>query len=191
LLQRSLSMESNAPPAKLAGIDEARLSRVVSEHFDMLWRFLRRLGTAEGDVDDAVQEVILVLARRLDQVDVGSERAFVLSTAYRVASGFRRVWRRRREVDESALASLASPAPDPEQAAEQQRLRRLLARVLNELPLDLRAVFVLYELEELTMAEIATTLGLPPGTVASRLRRSRGAFERLAAKALGYELDHG
>ena len=59
----------------------------------------------------------------------------------------------------------------------------MLQRVLNELPI-LQAVFVLYELEELTMAEIATTLELPPGTVASRLRRSRDQFESLAALAV-------
>jgi RNA polymerase sigma-70 factor (ECF subfamily) len=52
------------------------------------------------------------------------------------------------------------------------------------LSLELRAVFVLYELEDFTMAEIARTLELPPGTVASRLRRARETFERLAALAL-------
>jgi RNA polymerase sigma-70 factor (ECF subfamily) len=162
-------------------VDESRLRQVVSEHFEVLWRFLRRLGIAEGDTDDAVQEVVLVLARKLDQVQVGCERSFVLSTAFRVASGFRRASRRRREVDDSELAELASSELSPEALAEKQRLRQVLQRVLNELPLELRAVFVLYELEELTMAEIAATLELPPGTVASRLRRSREQFETLAS----------
>jgi RNA polymerase sigma-70 factor (ECF subfamily) len=148
---------------------------------------MRRLGIAESDTDDAVQEVVLVLARKLDQVELGRERSFVLSTAVRVASTFRRTVRNRREVDDAELAALHSSALDPEQLAEKQRLRALLDRVLNELPLELRAVFVLYELEELTMAEIASTLGLPPGTVASRLRRSRELFEGLASKALAAE----
>jgi RNA polymerase sigma-70 factor (ECF subfamily) len=126
-----------------------------------------------------------VLARKLDQVEVGSERSFVLSTAFRVASGFRRAARRRREVDDDELADFASTDLDPEALADKQRLRVILQRVLNELPLELRAVFVLYELEELTMAEIAATLELPPGTVASRLRRSREQFESLAARAEG------
>ena len=56
--------------------------------------------------------------------------------------------------------------------------------MLAELPLELRAVFVLYELEQMTMAEIAESLALPPGTVASRLRRARSSFEALAASAL-------
>jgi len=165
-------------------VDESRLRRVVSEHFEVLWRFLRRLGISDSDSDDAVQEVVLVLARKLDQVQVGSERSFVLSTAFRVASGFRRAGRRRREVDDSALSDFQSPDLDPEALAEKQRLRGVLQRVLNELPLELRAVFVLYELEELTMAEIAATLELPPGTVASRLRRARDQFEALAANAV-------
>jgi RNA polymerase sigma-70 factor (ECF subfamily) len=169
----------------LARVDEARLRRIVDAHFDALWRFLRRLGIPEGDVDDAVQEVILVLARKLDDVESGSERAFVLSTAFRVASDVRRRTKRRREVDEAPLLHMVSPGPDPEASVEQRRLGVLFAQVLEQLSLELRAVFVLYELEELTMAEIARTLELPPGTVASRLRRGRETFERLAAQTLG------
>lgn len=187
LLERSLSLGRAAPVTvttlALGRVDEARLGRIVNEHFEVLWRFLRRLGIAESDVDDAVQEVVLVLARKLDQVQSGSERSFVLSTAFRVASGFRRSSKRRREVDDSGLAELESPELDPEALAEKQRLRLILQAVLNDLPIELRAVFVLYELEEMTMAEIAATLELPPGTVASRLRRSRETFEQLAARA--------
>jgi RNA polymerase sigma-70 factor (ECF subfamily) len=143
------------------------------------------LGVPEGDVDDAVQEVILVLARKLDEVEEGRERSFVLSTAFRVAADMRRKRKRRREVDESSLYALASRAPDPEVSAETQRLTLLFAQVLEQLSLELRAVFVLYELEDFTMAEIAQTLELRPGTVASRLRRGRETFERLAAQVLG------
>jgi RNA polymerase sigma-70 factor, ECF subfamily len=181
LLERSFNLGLAAPVTTLGGVNESRLRQVVSEHFEVLWRFLRRLGISDGDTDDAVQEVVLVLARKLDQVEVGCERSFVLSTAFRVASGFRRATRRRREVNDAELDELATSELDPEAYAEKQRLRQVLQRVLNELPLELRAVFVLYELEELTMAEIAATLALPPGTVASRLRRSREQFEALAS----------
>ena len=185
LLERSFNLGHAAPVTTLGGVNESRLRQVVSGHFEVLWRFLRRLGIAEGDIDDAIQEVVLVLARKLDQVEVGSERAFVLSTAFRVASGFRRATRRRREVDDGAIEGFESPELSPEALAEKQRLRLILQRVLNQLPLELRVVFVLYELEELTMADIAATLVLPPGTVASRLRRSREQFQLLAANAEG------
>jgi RNA polymerase sigma-70 factor, ECF subfamily len=183
VLERSFGLGHAAPVTTMNQVDDGRLRAIVSEHFDVLWRFLRRLGISDGDTDDAVQEVVLVLARKLDQVAVGAERSFVLSTAFRVASGFKRQSRRRREVDDAELAELESPELGPEALAEKQRLRAVLQRLLGELPLELRAVFVLYELEELTMAEIAQALELPPGTVASRLRRSREAFERLAARA--------
>ncbi len=189
LLERSLNLGHPAPVTTLSmeRVDEGRLTRIVGQHFEVLWRFLRRLGIPEADVDDAIQEVILVLARKLNQVQPESERSFVLSTAFRVASGFRRSSRRRREVDDAGLAELPSPELSPEAMAERQRLRIVLQSVLDALPLDLRAVFVLYELEELTMADIATTLKLPPGTVASRLRRARETFEEMATIAMRRE----
>ena len=183
VLERSFNLGHAAPVTTMGGVNESRLRQVVSDHFEVLWRFLRRLGIADGDTDDAAQEVVLVLARKLDHVAVGAERSFVLSTAFRVASGFRRAARRRREVDDGELSAFESPELGPEALAEKQRLRVVLQRVLNELPLELRVVFVLYELEELTMAEIAATLELPPGTVASRLRRAREQFECLASNA--------
>ena len=180
-----LSLGVSPPAASLARVDEARLRRIVDAHFDSLWRFLRRLGIAEADVDDAIQEVILVLARKLHLVGEGSERSFVLSTAFRVASGMRKRAKRRREVDETALSEVASSQRDPEASAHAQRLVTLFAHVLEQLSIEQRAVFVLYELEELTMAEIAEALELPLGTVASRLRRGRETFETLAAQLLG------
>jgi RNA polymerase sigma-70 factor (ECF subfamily) len=187
VLEQQLSFGAASADPSLAGVDASRLRGVVDRHFDGLWRFLRRLGIAEPDVDDAIQEVILVVARRLDDIEEASERSFVFSTAFRVASDMRRRAGRRREVGDAALAELHSPAPDPEASVEKQRLTLLFAQVLEQLPLELRAVFVLYELEDFTMAEIAVTLSVPPGTVASRLRRGREAFERLAAKSLGQE----
>ena len=184
VLGQPLTIGSTASATASTRVDEVRLRAIVDAHFDALWRFLRRLGIAEADVDDAVQEVILVLTRKLDQVESGSERAFVLSTAFRVASSMRRQIKRRREVAEAPLLEQASTAPNPEASAEQRQLTVLFAHVLEQLSLEQRAVFVLYELEELTMAEIAETLALPPGTVASRLRRGREAFEKLAARAL-------
>ncbi len=184
VLERSFGFGHAAPVTTLGGVNEGRLREIVSDHFEVLWRFLRRLGIGDADADDAVQEVVLVLARKLDQVEVGRERSFVLSTAVRVASGFRRTRRNRREVEDDGLVELASTDLDPEALAEKQRLRQILQGVLNQLPMELRAVFVLYELEELTMAEIAHTLSLPAGTVASRLRRSRELFESMAAGAV-------
>ena len=187
MLEQQLSFGAASADLSLAGVDAARLRRIVERHFDSLWRFLRRLGIREADVDDAVQEVILVVARRLTDIEEQSERSFVFSTAFRIASEMRRRAERRREVGDALLEGFQSAGLDPEAAMENQRLAVLFAQVLEQLSLELRVVFVLYELEDFTMAEIAATLAVPQGTVASRLRRGREVFERLASKSLGEE----
>jgi RNA polymerase sigma-70 factor (ECF subfamily) len=170
-------------PAPPAASREVRLRGAITAHYEVLWRTLRRLGVEERSVEDAAQQVLIVLARRLDEVRPGAERAFMLASATRVAADARKKVRRAREelgVDE--LAARPSPAPGVDELLDRGRARDLLDVVLGELPDDLRAVFVLFELEELTMATIAETLGLPQGTVASRLRRARELFEAAAAR---------
>lgn len=188
-----MTVLSSYPPSlarPLAGEAELRLRGMVAAHFEAMWRLLRRLGVPTRDLDDAVQEVILVLARRLDTIEKGSERAFVLSTAYRIAATARRTLRRRPQTVELDDVVLTDPGRDPEALFEQRRARELLDDVLAALPIELRAVFVLYELERLTMAEIAETLGVPPGTVASRLRRARALFQE-AVRAAEHSVGSG
>jgi RNA polymerase sigma-70 factor (ECF subfamily) len=71
----------------------------------------------------------------------------------------------------------------PEQIADRKQLRQMLDRILSSFHPDLRTVFSLYEIEELSMVEIAAALGIPQGTVASRLCRARAEF-RQQVKAL-------
>lgn len=145
-------------------------------YFDFIARSLRGLGVPEGDVDDAAQQVFLVASRRLDDIREGAERAFLFSTALNVAQRAHRTRQRRREVAEDPEEP--DPNPTPEALADQRRARAILDTILEELPMDLRAVFVLFEIEELSMPEIATTLDIPVGTVASRLRRARADFQQ-------------
>ncbi len=168
--------------SSVAAVNEVRLRELVECHFASVWRFVRRLGVSHGDVDDAMQEVILVIARRLDDIVPGRERAFMMSTAYRVASDMRRARLRRAETDAEDTEAFADPAPGAHDLLEQRQARQLLDQVLDSLELELRAVFVLYELDGLTMAEIAEALELAPGTVASRLRRARQQFEARVAR---------
>jgi RNA polymerase sigma-70 factor (ECF subfamily) len=164
-----------------ARVADARLRQLVEGQYDFIWRSLRRLGVPEVDADDCAQQVFLVASRKLDDIVVGCERPFLFSTALRVASDARRTRSRRREVFEDVDEPRDS-APNPEQIAEQKRARALLDEVLDSLPMELRAVFVLFELEELPSAEIAEVLALPIGTVASRLRRAREEFQRIIAR---------
>jgi RNA polymerase sigma-70 factor (ECF subfamily) len=170
--------ERTAAPAIATPSDAARLRAMVDQHLDFTWRSLRRLGLSEDVADDATQRVFLVASKRLADIEAGSERAFLFNTALRVASSERRTYARRREVlrgDDGPEARDPNPAAD--ELLDREQARAVLEELLDELAMDLRAVFVLFELEGLTMAEIAKTLEVPDGTVASRLRRARQAFQ--------------
>jgi RNA polymerase sigma-70 factor (ECF subfamily) len=155
----------------------ARLRRMVRDHGDGMWRFMRRLGVLEMDLDDAMQEVIVVAAERLSGIAPASERSFLFSTSFRVASEWRRRRLRRREVGDEQLAEHEDPAADPDALSDQSRARALFDQILAKMPAHARAVFVLHEIEDMTMAEIAQILSLAPGTVASRLRKARETFD--------------
>jgi RNA polymerase sigma-70 factor, ECF subfamily len=171
-----VSSSEGAKPQSLAEADEARIRRMVDDHYDALWRFMRRLGVPAMDLDDALQEVAVIAAGRLEQIPRARERSFLFGTAFRVASEHRRRREGRREVGDRGLDAQEDPAPEPDALTELARARALLDRVLADMSTDLRAVFTLYEIEEMTMVEIAELLGLPQGTVASRLRRAREQF---------------
>jgi len=169
-------------PGERASALERRITAVVAEQYDFVWRSLRRLGVPEEAADDAAQQVFCVFARRAPGVPPEKDKTFLFGVVIRVAQNARRSRARRPEyVDDDAIAAMPCEQAGPEQLLEQRRARALLDDLLAEMPMDLRAVFVLYEIEEMTMVEIANVLDLPSGTVASRLRRARELFESLAA----------
>lgn len=159
--------------------DAARLRRVVTDDYGFLWRSLRRLGVPEADADDGAQRVLGVLARRIHEVAPGAERAFLFQTALRVASEMRRSQRRSRlTLSDDEPEEPVDDAPGPDAVLEQREARRLLGEALDAIEIELAAVFILFELEELTTAEIARLLEIPAGTVSTRLRRAREDFKR-------------
>jgi RNA polymerase sigma-70 factor, ECF subfamily len=163
-----------------------RVRALVHAHFDLVWRTLRRFGVPAADADDGAQRVFIIASQKLEQIEPGRDRAFLVGTAYRVASEMRRAGSRRGE-SSIGETEFVDPAPGPEEYADRKRARALLDQVLDEMPFEMRSVFVLFELEELTVPQIALTLTLPIGTVSSRLRRARGLFresaERIRARA--------
>jgi RNA polymerase sigma-70 factor (ECF subfamily) len=165
------------------GYLDSRVRAAVNAHYEGLWRFLRRMGVAEDQVEDAAQQVLIVFAQRAADVKEEAVKAFLFGTALRVASDFRRRSQRAREVlDREALLVHPDPRPDAEHQLGEKELRRCLDRLLEDLDPDLRAVFVLAELDEVTMAEISKLLCIPAGTVASRLRRAREIVEARASE---------
>lgn len=154
-----------------------RLGRLIAAEYRLVWRLLRRFGVAESSVDDATQQVFLVIAERLSEIKPGSERAFAFGTALRVAQTLRR--RAAREGIELVAEERVAQGPLPDELSDQRRARERLDRILDQLPDDLRSVFVLFEIEGMTSPEIAAVTGLALGTVASRLRRAREQFRSL------------
>lgn len=150
---------------------------MFEEHFDFIWRSLRRFGLNDDRADDAAQQVFVVASRKIDAIASGSERSFLFGTAMRVASDVRRSAVVRREVAQADVGIDLEGGPRPDELLDQRRARDLLDRVLDEMEMDVRTVFILFEIEEMTTAEIATLLGIAHGTVASRLRRGREDFD--------------
>ena len=160
----------------------ARLRRMVDDYVDFVARVLRNAGTPQADIDDEVQRTFITAARRLDDVRPGSEKAFLFRIALNLAAHVRRTMARRREVSGDQAPERVEMFATPEQLTDRKRMRELLDRVLDQMHDTLREVFVLHEFEEMNMSEIAAVLGIPRGTVASRLRRARAEFrERVAA----------
>ncbi|HKO54059.1 MAG TPA: sigma-70 family RNA polymerase sigma factor [Polyangiaceae bacterium] len=165
----------------------------MTAHFDFVWRSLRRLGLSAADADDGAQEVFVIASRKLAAILPTTEKRFLFATALRVASTRRRGLKRRREDSRSWLGEEEPELdgelsePGPERLAELLHARRDLNEILEAMKLEQRAVFVLYELEEMTVPEIASLLELPLGTVSSRLRVAREEFDlalrRLRARA--------
>jgi RNA polymerase sigma-70 factor (ECF subfamily) len=167
-----------ASPSSVDADPGRRIAALIENHHGLVWRSLRRWGVSECEADDASQQVFLVAHRRLADIAPASERSFLLQTALRVAADFRRSRERRREEAGHDLAAVADPTANPEDLLDRRRARAMLDTALEAMPMDLRTVFVLFEIEELTMAEISSVIEIPAGTVASRLRRARAAFRQ-------------
>lgn len=151
---------------------------VYERHFDFVWRNLRRLGVEESSVDDAAHDVFLVVYRQLPQFDGRNYKSWLFAIAQRVAWHYRRAYARRRTdpLAEETLRDESSSCPD--QSHEKREARDLVNTLLGQLSEDRRAVFVLSELEQLGMPQIAEMLRIPLNTAYSRLRLARRDFSR-------------
>jgi RNA polymerase sigma-70 factor (ECF subfamily) len=170
----SPSSRPDIPDLDAAGA--RRLRQMVDDYIDFVARVLRNAGTPERDIDDEVQRTFIVATRRLADIRQGAEKAFLAQTALHLAAHARRTIARRREVFGHETVPEIDHVATPEALADRTRFRRLLDRILDQMETNLRTVFVLYEFEEMSMAEIADILTIPQGTVASRLRRARAEF---------------
>ncbi len=157
----------------------------------LVWRNLRRLGVPEALVEDAAQDVFLVIHRRLPEFEGRSSlRTWVFGIVLRVAARQRRKSRgvagRETLAPSELMEALAAPSRDsPFEQAVHHQATELLHEVLAELDAERSALLIMVELEQMSVAEAADTLALNLNTAYSRLRAARRAFEQQLAIRLG------
>lgn len=150
-------------------------------------RVLRRLGALPADVDDLVQEVFIVVLRRIPDYEYrGRTAGWLFGICLRVVAAHRRRTVRAQARAASA-AGLSCEVADPERAAVEQARRHELDELLGRLAPELRQVLVLFEIEERDCQEIARLMATPVGTVYSRLHAARLALARVALRARANE----
>ncbi len=151
---------------------------LYAAHAGFVWRSLDRLGVRASDLEDMLQEVFVVVHRRLDRYDPTVKPAtWLFGISLRVASDYRRRRRRKPEAPLPDAAELtAASASDREQEASAREARARVERTLDAMSDEKRAAFVLFEFERMSCGEIADVLGVPVGTVHSRLHAARAEF---------------
>lgn len=159
-----------------------RFEAVFEAELDYVWTSLRRLGVHDRDIEDVSHEVFLHVHENLGRYDASRPiRPWLFAFAFRAAADYRRLARHRTDLygdDEPVVASHTSAEDD---LARRQR-EALVADALASLDIDKRAVFILHEIDETPMPEVATTLGIPLNTGYSRLRVAREEFAAAARR---------
>ncbi len=151
------------------------------ENVRFVWRSVRRLGVHPSDVEDACQEVFLVVHKRLDSFDrERSLRAWIFGIAFRIAAKYRRRAHARYEQAEAEPEAVSEP--DQADGVQKRQAMERLDRILSELNDHQRAVFTLYELEQLSMNEVATLVDCPLQTAYSRLHAARKHVQAAIAR---------
>jgi RNA polymerase sigma-70 factor (ECF subfamily) len=146
------------------------------EHYAFVWRSVRRLGIPDLEVDDVVQDVFVVVHRRLPDFEGRSSvRTWLFGIAYRVVRDKRRSFAAR--VSRERQAEEPRPPTEPDRRLARHQAVAALDDLLAELDDDQRETFVMAEVVKMTAPEIAELMGVKLNTVYSRLRRAREAFE--------------
>jgi RNA polymerase sigma-70 factor (ECF subfamily) len=158
---------------------------IYDRYADFVWRSLRRLGLDETAAEDGLQDVFLVVHRRLDDFEGRSSiKTWLFGIAIGIVRNHRRTQRRKGtdQVVEDALERIVAEGEPPDEQAERARAVRLLYTLLDALDDDKRVVFVMAELEQMRGPEIAAATGINLNTVYSRLNAAKADFERAVTR---------
>jgi RNA polymerase sigma factor (sigma-70 family) len=168
----------------------SRIQAIAKAHLDAIWRTARDLGVDARDVEDVLQEVLLVVVRRIDDILVDRERAFVLAATARVVANWRRT-RRRRPLELSDELDALGPVvggssglpPGPERALEHSERLELLRVALAAMTEAQRVAFTLFELEQTHRARDRRTARCAGGGLSSRASAAPGRCSTTVANA--------
>jgi len=166
--------------------DVPRFDAVYAEHFPFVWRSVRRLGVDPSAVDDVVQEIFLVVHRRLAEFEArASMKTWLFGIVLRVVRQHRRTLRRKpaqlggaAAMDSNLEEVRDSRGQGPHERMAEREAVRTLHAILDEIDDEKREVFVLAELEQMTVPEIAEAVEANVNTVYSRLRAARREFDQ-------------
>lgn len=169
-------------PARVSAVDS--FPDIYRRYFDFVWNSARSLGVGRDTIDDVVQEVFIVIHARLHTLrEPKALRSWIYGIVRRTALAHLRAQRNRNApvvdfTDDIAHAAMSTPSD----VTDQSEQAKLLWRLLEKLDDSKREVFVMAELAEMTIPEIAQALDIPLGTASTRLRAARKSFEAALAR---------
>jgi RNA polymerase sigma-70 factor (ECF subfamily) len=174
------SLDEASATSNATSRDAERFQVLYRDHFDFVFRNIRRLGVQSAQLDDAVQDTFMIALKHIDKYDDGSSgKAWLFAIALRVARNLRRGQMRRASrlvsIRDSGAIATAVDADPFEHAAKAEAVR-LLHAFLNDLDEDKRAAFIMSELEQMSAPEISAALGTNLNTVYARIRAARREF---------------
>ena len=181
-------MPSTTEPRRLARESAQAATRldfddVYREHFGFVWRSAKRLGVRDVSLDDVVQEVFVIVHRRLGEFEGRSSlRTWLFGITLRLARDHRRSVARKDADGAMDLDTIHAPGPGPVESMEKAEAAWLLYSILDEMDDDRREIFVMAELEQMAMPDIAATIGINVNTAYARLRAARQTFESALAR---------
>ena len=167
------------------GEHSATVHDFFNSYARFVWRTVRYLGVSESDIDDVTQEVFTVVHRRIGDFESrSSPRTWIYGICLRVVSAYRRrAFRRHEQLYEKTPDQVDHETPETQMREEQAR--QILNNALDQLDEDKRSVFVLFELEQLRMDEVAKIVGCRRKTAYSRLYAARRDVVRILKQLTG------
>jgi RNA polymerase sigma-70 factor, ECF subfamily len=182
------------PSEESAGPIQAGFGAIYESMVDYVWNVVCRMGVPQADAEDVVQEVFVTVYRRLGEFEGRAHlKTWVFTIAVHLVQHYFRTHTRKPGDRASAKGTEIQALADQQENGPANRVERMerydaLERVLAQLDEAKRLVFVLAEVEQMTLVEIGVIVGANPNTVATRLRAARKTFEKALARFQTREL---